>query len=382
MGRLRKRLCGCITKKDVYPMEPENQRRTAAQPLNLVLKPVQRAVQDGEAVSLAQQVSYDQFRRAISYMRVSVTDKCNLRCVYCMPEEGLPWIKNADILTYDEIERLVRAFAPWGLQKVRITGGEPLVRPHTAELVARLKVVPGIRDISLSTNGVLLADQAEALAKAGLNRVNISLDTLRPDRFKEIARRDGLDKVMAGIDAAIAWNFQPIKINVVAMRGFNDDELLDLARLSIEREVHIRFIEVMPVEENLELEKEAHISADEILYRLLELGEFQPVPGPAGNGPARYFQLPGAKGTVGVISPMSHNYCDKCNRVRLTANGGLRLCLFGDNEIDLRTPLRTGASLADLGDIFKAALKIKPERHYLGIGKTASTMRAFSQVGG
>ncbi len=363
-------------------MEPENQRRSSAQPLNLMLKPVPRATQAGEPISLAQQVSYDQFHRAISYMRISVTDKCNLRCVYCMPEEGLPWIKNRDILTYDEIERLARAFAPLGLQKVRITGGEPLVRPHVDELVARLRAIEGIRDISLSTNGVLLAEQAAGLAQAGLNRVNISLDTLRPDRFREIARRDGLDKVMAGIDAAIAYNFLPIKINVVAMRGFNDDELLDLARLSVEREVHVRFIEVMPVEENLELEKEAHISADEILYRLLEIGEFQPVEGPTGNGPARYFQLPGAKGTVGVISPMSHNYCDTCNRVRLTAEGHLRLCLFGDNEIDLRTPLRRGATLADLGDIFTAALKIKPERHYLGIGKTASAMRAFSQVGG
>lgn len=363
-------------------MEPENQRRSTAQPLNLMLKPLKQATQEGETVSLAQQMSYDQFNRAISYMRISVTDKCNLRCVYCMPEQGLPWMKNSDILTYDEYERLVRAFAPLGLQKVRITGGEPLVRPHTAQLVAKLKAVPGIRDISLSTNAVLLADQARELAAAGLNRVNISLDTLRPDRFREIARRDGLDKVMAGIDAAIAYNFQPIKINVVAMRGFNDDELLDLARLSMEREVHVRFIEVMPVEENLELEKEAHISADEILYRLLELGEFQPVDGPSGNGPARYFQLPGAKGTVGVISPMSHNYCDKCNRVRLTADGHLRLCLFGDNEIDLRTPLRQGATLSDLGDIFKAALKIKPERHYLSLGKTASAMRAFSQVGG
>ncbi len=357
-------------------------QQRSSQPVSLMLKPVKRAVQDGEVVSLAQQVSYDQFRRAINYMRVSLTDKCNLRCVYCMPEEGLPWIKNSDLLTYDEIERLVRAFAPWGLQKVRITGGEPLVRPHVDELIARLRAVPGITDISLSTNGILLGDQIEKLKAAGLNRVNISLDTLDREKFIRISRRDEMQRVLEGIDAAIEYGLQPVKLNCVIMRGFNDDEMLQLAELTIQREVHLRFIEVMPVEENLEMSINAYVSTDEILERMLAFGQFEAVAGPGGNGPARYYKLPGAKGTVGVISPMSHNYCDTCNRVRLTAQGHLRLCLFGDNEIDLRTPLRSGASLEDLGSIFKQSLTVKPERHYLGVGQLSSGMRAFSQVGG
>jgi cyclic pyranopterin phosphate synthase len=324
----------------------------------------------------------DQFRRPITYLRISVTDRCNLRCVYCMPEAGLPWIPKAEILTFEEIVRLVEAAASVGVRSLRLTGGEPLVRRDLPELVRALAAVPGIDDIALSTNGLLLAEQIEALTSAGLRRVNISLDTLREDRFFSIARRPGLDRVVAGIDAALEYGLTPLKINCVVMRGQNDDELAAFAQMTREREVYIRFIEVMPVGENLELQRDAYISSDEMLARLSEVGDLQPVTGPGGNGPARYFAFPGARGAVGVISPLSHDYCERCNRVRLTADGRLRLCLFGDHEIDLRGPLRSGATQAEIADLLHGSMLIKPERHHLRLGEQASRMRAFSEIGG
>jgi cyclic pyranopterin phosphate synthase len=324
----------------------------------------------------------DQFRRPITYLRISVTDRCNLRCVYCMPEEGLPWIPKPEILTFEEIERIVRAAAAIGVRSLRLTGGEPLVRRDLPRLVAMLAAIPGIDDIALSTNGILLAQQIDALVEAGLRRVNISLDTLREDRFFAIARRRGLDRVLAGIDAALAAGLDPVKINVVVMRGRNDDEVAELAALTRERAVFVRFIELMPVEDNLDLQREAYISADEILERVRAIDELLPTQGPQGNGPARYFAFPGAPGAVGVISPLSHDYCERCNRVRLSADGRLRLCLFGDHHIDLRTPVRNGASLEDLMDIFRGSMLIKPERHHLRLGEQSSRMRAFSEIGG
>jgi cyclic pyranopterin phosphate synthase len=324
----------------------------------------------------------DQFRRPITYLRISVTDRCNLRCVYCMPEEGLPWIPKPEILTFEEIERIVRAAAAIGVRSLRLTGGEPLVRRDLPRLVAMLAAIPGIDDIALSTNGILLAQQIDALVEAGLRRVNISLDTLREDRFFAIARRRGLDRVLAGIDAALAAGLDPVKINVVVMRGRNDDEVAELAALTRERAVFVRFIELMPVEDNLDLQREAYISADEILERVRAIDELVPTQGPQGNGPARYFAFPGAPGAVGVISPLSHDYCERCNRVRLSADGRLRLCLFGDHHIDLRTPVRSGASLEDLMDIFRGSMLIKPERHHLRLGEQSSRMRAFSEIGG
>jgi cyclic pyranopterin phosphate synthase len=324
----------------------------------------------------------DQFRRPITYLRISVTDRCNLRCVYCMPEEGLPWIPKPEILTFEEIERIVRAAAAIGVRSLRLTGGEPLVRRDLPRLVAMLAAIPGIDDIALSTNGILLTQQIDALVEAGLRRVNISLDTLREDRFFAIARRRGLDRVLAGIDAALAAGLDPVKINVVVMRGRNDDEVAELAALTRERAVFVRFIELMPVEDNLDLQREAYISADEILERVRAIDELVPTQGPQGNGPARYFAFPGAPGAVGVISPLSHDYCERCNRVRLSADGRLRLCLFGDHHIDLRTPVRNGASLEDLMDIFRGSMLIKPERHHLRLGEQSSRMRAFSEIGG
>jgi cyclic pyranopterin phosphate synthase len=324
----------------------------------------------------------DAFSRPISYLRISVTDRCNLRCTYCMPEAGLPWIPNADVLSFDEIERIVRAAASVGVRSLRLTGGEPLVRPHLAKLVERLAAIDGIEDIALSTNGLLLADLAHELVSAGLTRANISLDTLRADRFESIARRPGLERVLAGIDAALAAGLAPLKLNCVVMRGANDDELLDFADLARERPLFVRFIEMMPVLENLADQRELYVSSDEILDRIRASDALAPVAGPGGNGPARYFSGDGWRGAVGVISPLSHEYCERCNRVRLSADGRLRLCLFGDHEIDFRTPVREGAGLDEIASLFRGGMLIKPERHHLRLGEAASRMRAFSEIGG
>jgi len=324
----------------------------------------------------------DAFRRPITYLRISVTDRCNLRCVYCMPEAGLQWIPKAEILSFEEIERVVRAAAPLGVRSIRLTGGEPLVRRELPDLVARLAAIDGIEDISLSTNGLLLADLAADLRAAGLRRVNISLDTLRADRFTAIARRPGLDRVLAGIDAALAVGLAPLKINCVVMRGQNDDELADFAAFTRERAVFVRFIEVMPVIDNANLQRETYLPSGELLDRIARDGDVLPVTGPGGNGPARYYAFAGAPGAIGVISPLSHDYCETCNRVRLSADGQLKLCLFGDTGIDLRTPLRRGAGAAELGEIFASAMAIKPERHHLDLGKPAGAMRALSEIGG
>jgi cyclic pyranopterin phosphate synthase len=333
-------------------------------------------------VDLIREPLADAFNRPITYLRVSVTDKCNLRCVYCMPESGLPWLRREELLNYEEIVEIVRAAASTGVRTIRLTGGEPLVRRDLDRLVAGIAAIDGIDDIALSTNAMLLEEQLEGLVAAGLRRVNISLDTLRPDRFERIARRPGLDRVLRGIDAAIEANLLPVKLNCVVMRGENDDEIADFARLTQQRAVYVRFIEVMPVHENLGLQHDTYVSSDEILERVAQIGQIEPVPGPPGNGPARYFAFPGAPGAVGVISPLSHDYCERCNRVRLTADGRLRLCLFGDQHVDLRTALRNGASTGDLAELFRASMAIKPERHHLRLGEASSRMRAFSEIGG
>jgi GTP 3',8-cyclase len=324
----------------------------------------------------------DGFSRPITYLRVSVTDKCNLRCVYCMPEGGLPWLRRDEILSYEEIAQIVAAAASVGVRAIRLTGGEPLVRRDLSRLIATIASIPGIDDIALSTNGLLLEEQLPELVSAGLRRINLSLDTLREDRFETIARRRGLDAVLRAIDGAIAAGLTPVKINCVVMRGKNDDELADFARLTRDRPIFVRFIEVMPVIENAGLQRDAYVSSDEILERFSEIGDLQQVIGPAGNGPARYFALPGAAGAIGVISPLSHDYCERCNRVRLTADGRLRLCLFGDYALDLRSPVRRGATTNELASLLRSAMLIKPERHHLRLGETASRMRAFSEIGG
>jgi GTP 3',8-cyclase len=337
--------------------------------------PTERPLPAGEGM-------LDGFGRRVEYLRISVTDKCNLRCVYCMPEEGLPWLRRDQILRYEEIAEIVRVMAGMGLRRIRITGGEPLVRRDLPRLVEMLRATPGIEDIALSTNAVLLADLAGDLAAAGVNRINVSLDSLVPERMDRIARRSGVaDAVFAGLDAAEAADLLPIKLNCVVMRGRNDDEVADFAAISRERPWHVRFIEVMPTGDNLPVSDGEYVSADEILERISALGDLEPVPGPGGNGPARYYAYPGAPGTVGVITPMSHNYCERCNRMRLTADGQLRPCLFGTLQTDLRGPLRRGEPLEP--HILRT-LRIKPERHHLVRGSAAGSggLRALSEVGG
>ena len=324
----------------------------------------------------------DQFGRTVEYLRVSVTDKCNLRCVYCMPLEGLEWLKRQDLLSYEEIEQIVRLMAGMGLRRVRITGGEPLVRRDLPDLVKLLSAIPEIEDLSLSTNAVLLAAQADALRSAGIQRLNVSLDSLRPDRVDAIARRPGsFPKIMEGLDAAERTGFSPIKINVVLIRGQNEDEVGDFAEITRERPWHVRFIELMPTGANLDLSANQFVSCADALRKVEQIDALEPVAGPFGNGPARYYRFPGAPGTVGVITPMSHNYCDRCNRMRLTADGQLRPCLFGEIQTNLRDPLRAGA---DLTPLVAHTLRIKPERHYLIQGSDVGSggLVALSQTGG
>ena len=324
----------------------------------------------------------DQFGRRVEYVRVSVTDKCNLRCVYCMPLEGLDWLKRESLLSYEEIASVLRTMAGMGLKKVRITGGEPLVRKDLSHLVRMVADIPGIEDISLSTNAVLLGDQAQELRDSGVRRVNVSLDSLQEERVDAIARRPGsFVRIMEGLDAAEAVGFDPIKINVVLIGGQNDDEIEDFALITRDRPWHIRFIELMPTGSNLDLSADNFVSCQEALSRIRRMGSIEPVEGPAGNGPATYFRFPGAAGTVGVITPMSHNYCDRCNRMRLTADGQLRPCLFGSLQTNLRDPLRAGA---DLVPIIEETLQIKPERHYLiqGSDEGSGGLVVLSQTGG
>ncbi|MEO8194720.1 MAG: GTP 3',8-cyclase MoaA [Gemmatimonadales bacterium] len=323
--------------------------------------------------------SIDRYGRRIEYLRISVTDKCNFRCLYCMPPEGLQWLPKADILSYEEIAGIVTVLSAEGLSRVRITGGEPTIRPQLERLIAKLRAIPRIEDIALSTNGVRLAELAPLYASAGLDRVNISADSLRPERIARIARRDmGFDPLAAALAAERA-GLAPIKINMVVMRGINDDEIADFARLTIEHPWHVRFIELMPVGSMSAVTWEHVVPSDEVLDRASQVAPLASDPGPPkGNGPARYYRFAGGAGSIGVITPMTHTYCASCNRVRLTADGRLRTCLFGDHEVNLRDPYRAGSDLAVL---FREALAAKPLEHELLQMRTGG-LRALSQVGG
>jgi cyclic pyranopterin phosphate synthase len=325
-------------------------------------------------------VLLDQFGRTIEYLRISVTDRCNFRCRYCMPLEGLPWLPKADILSYEEITEVVSQLAPLGLRRIRLTGGEPTIRPQLATLVRMLRAVSAVEDIALSTNGVKLPALAAELADAGLDHVNISADSLRADRIASIARRDlGFDPVRSA-SAAESVGLAPIKLNMVVIRGTNDDEVVDFARLTLAHPWHVRFIELMPVGEMEELTFEHVVPSDEIRARIeRELGALERTDGPArGNGPAEYWRIPGAPGSIGVITPMTHTYCERCNRVRLTADGRLRTCLFGNHEVNLRAPLREGTPLEPF---VRQALAEKPQAHAL-LQRRNGGLRALSQVGG
>ncbi|MBX3133011.1 MAG: GTP 3',8-cyclase MoaA [Gemmatimonadaceae bacterium] len=321
----------------------------------------------------------DQHGRSIEYLRISVTDRCNFRCVYCMPAEGLPWLPKQEILSYEEITEVVRQLAPLGLRRLRLTGGEPTIRPELVRLVQMLRAVPGIEDIALSTNGAKLPTMARELRAAGLDRVNLSADSLRPERIVAIARRDLKFEPVQAIRAALAAGLEPVKVNVVVMRGLNDDEIEDFARLTLELPIHVRFIELMPVGEMAHLTDAHIVPSDEVLRRVAGIAPLEGAAGPAkGNGPAKYYRLAGAAGTVGVITPMTHTYCGDCNRVRLTADGRLRTCLYGDHEVNLREPLRAGLGLEPL---FVQALAEKPKEHNL-LQLRVGGLKALSQVGG
>jgi len=323
----------------------------------------------------------DSFQRPINYLRISVTDRCNLRCVYCMPAQGIAMISHGDIFTYEEIATVARAAVEMGVNKLRLTGGEPLVRLGLTDLVRMLAGIEGVDDISLTTNGVLLSRYAAGLKEAGLKRVNISLDTLREERFRKITGADAeLGDVLVGIEAAHAAGLEPVKLNMVVMSGINDDEVVDFAAKTIKEEWHVRFIEFMPVG-GVSPPDSHPIPIAEMKKRLEPLGKLQPCLPDAGNGPAKYFRFPNAKGTVGFITPISEHFCFQCNRLRLTADGKLRPCLLAEDEIDLRGPLRDGASLADLKELISAAVAAKPLRHGLMEGHFPHD-RPMTQVGG
>jgi len=322
----------------------------------------------------------DSFQRPINYLRISVTDRCNLRCVYCMPAEGVSLMSHKDILSYEEICTIVKAAAELGVNKVRLTGGEPLVRDGLPELLRMLKGIDVIDDISLTTNGTMLAQYASELKQAGLQRVNISLDTLKANRFRSITRCGNLEDTLNGIEAAKSAGLNPVKINVVVMSGINDDEIPDFAAKTINEGWHVRFIELMPVtgDETATLKL---VSARDMKRRLDPLGKMEPCRVSVGNGPAKYFYLPNATGTIGFITPVTEHFCYHCNRLRLTADGKLRPCLLSEEEIDMREPLRRGASSAELKSLIEEAIARKPLGHNLTAGG-AHKGRPFSQVGG
>ena len=320
----------------------------------------------------------DSFQRPINYLRISVTDRCNLRCIYCMPPQGVRLSPRSEILHYEEIQAVAQAAAALDINKVRLTGGEPLVRSRLSHLVEILSQIEGIDDIALTTNGMLLKQHAAPLRQAGLRRVNVSLDTLKREKFHRITRHDKLGDVLDGIKAAKEAGLDPVKVNMVVIRGINDDEVLDFARLTIEQEWHVRFIEPMPfgIGEGI-----SFVPTGEIQERLLSLGSLEPCLPSQGNGPAKYFRFEGTQGTVGFISPLSEHFCFNCNRLRLTVDGKLRPCLLSDEEVDLKNPLRRGASPDELKGLIQQAVAQKPERHHLSEGVLPKG-RAMCQVGG
>jgi cyclic pyranopterin phosphate synthase len=312
--------------------------------------------------------------RRVDYLRLSVTDRCNLRCTYCMPPEGVPPRSHDDILSYEELAAFARVAVQAGITKVRITGGEPLVRKGCPDFVAMLAAIPGVSDIALTTNGLLLAKYARELRDAGLRRVNLSIDSLRPDRFAEITRGGRVDDALTGLEAAFAVGFDPVKLNTVLLEGI-EDELDDFIALTIERAVHVRFIEYMPVDRRCGGEP-LLVPAGFVLERLRERHGLAPVDGPYGHGPARYWRVPGAEGTVGFIAGVSDHFCAGCNRLRLTADGRLRTCLFSGEEADIRP-------LIGRPDELRAALEaVLAAKIYDRCAEQRPNERAMSQIGG
>lgn len=326
--------------------------------------------------------SIDKHHRPINYLRLSVTDRCNLRCMYCMPEEGVHFIPHKEILTYEEMLHLVGISARCGIRKVRVTGGEPLARKGFIHFLKRLGDIESLNEITLTTNAVMLKENAADIMDCGICRINISLDSLKPERFYRITGRDLFHKVWEGIQEAERLGFNPIKINVVAIKGVNDDEILDFARLTLEKPYHIRFIELMPVGKENMWSVDRFISTEEIFEMIRTLGTLKPILSNPLDGPAEKYVLDGSKGEIGFIGALSHHFCDSCNRLRLTAEGHLRSCLFSDNEIDIKTPLRVGKGDDYLVNLIRRAIENKPEDHGLIRSGPRKCVRQMSTIGG
>jgi cyclic pyranopterin phosphate synthase len=323
----------------------------------------------------------DSYNRRIDYLRISITDKCNLKCVYCMPSKGVKYFKESDVLTDEEIVRFVRIAHKHGLRKVRITGGEPLVRKNILQLVSSLKKI-GIRDLSLTTNGILLSRLAGDLKQAGLDRVNISLDTMDAEIYREITKEGDIECVWESIREAERVNLTPVKINVVPIRGLNDGEISSFASLTFKNNYHIRFIEFMPANCSGIWAKDKCVNSAEILQKISGLGDLRRLKF-KGRGPSRNFRFRGAAGVIGIISPISDHFCGYCNRLRLTADGKIRPCLFSKEEIDIKTPMRAGASDDEMEDLFRRAVKIKPQRHLVNEDpSSAGHLKTMSKIGG
>ena len=334
----------------------------------------------------------DNFGREISYLRVSITDRCNYRCIYCQPERQFEFISHEEILRYEEIVEIVQEAVELGITKVRITGGEPLVREGIVDFIRQLKKIDKLEDISLTTNGFFLSEYAEKLKAAGLNRVNISLDSLQEEKYRRIARAGSLKKVLKGIDSAFKAGLLPIKINTVVMKGINDDEIDDFVKLSLLRPLNIRFIELMPSGEEVIKEfKNKFISVQEIKEKLIKKYLLRPIKISTSNGPAKYFQIEGGKGTVGFINALSQHFCKTCNRIRLTSEGKLRPCLFSNKEIDIKSEIRNSEKLNISTPYLRKkliqekiieAVKLKPASHQLNTKVKNNISFQMSKIGG
>jgi GTP 3',8-cyclase len=325
---------------------------------------------------------FDPYRRRINYLRISITDRCNLRCRYCMPEEGIPLIPHGEVLTYEEILRIVRVFGCEGISKIRLTGGEPLVRKGIVDFIFRLSRIETVKDLSLTTNGILLRDFARDLKEAGLKRINISLDSLRRERFFQITRKDAFERVWTGIEEALNVGLSPIKINMVAIKGLNDDEIEAFARLTLHLPLTVRYIEYMPSGNGETWKGSDLLTMPQIKQRLESLGSLVPIPSDRWDGPAKRFRLNDALGEIGLIGAVSSHFCSDCNRLRLTPDGKIRTCLFSDEEIDVKDLLRKGGSDQELKERLLAALRAKPERHHIDSHQFKKCQRNMSAIGG
>jgi cyclic pyranopterin phosphate synthase len=326
-------------------------------------------------------MAFDKYGRQLTYLRISLTDHCNLRCLYCMPEE-MVFRPSAELMQDEEILTLVRLFTGLGFDKIRLTGGEPTIRLHVVDLVRQIVSTPGVNTLTMTTNGVLLSRLATPLAQAGLQRVNISLDTLNPDKFQTLTRWGSIEDVWSGIQAAENAGLTPVKINAVIVRGYNEPDMADLARLTLEHPWQVRFIEMMPFGESDGFQTSQLVTAPEMRQKIEAVfGSLESVNGGDLDGEARIYRLPGAVGDLGFISSVSTPFCHSCTRARLTADGRLRLCLLREGEVDLLTPLRSGASEAELRQLIINGLWQKPWGHRLAEGMIPRN-REMSQIGG